>query len=130
MRKQTYLISQIPFSSEEKKMSTLIRQEDSDILLSKGAPEVLLKMFLCTTRKNIVPITPKVEKSILDEIKKLQIKSMRTLDLLIKMSNSKTEVAMTSEGELNLIGNSRSYMKEDNLVFSGFVGIVDPLREG
>lgn len=43
-------------------MSTLIRQEDSDILLSKGAPEVLLKMFLCATRKNIVPITSKIEK--------------------------------------------------------------------
>ncbi|MDX5724870.1 calcium-translocating P-type ATPase, PMCA-type [Clostridioides difficile] len=132
MRKQTYLISQIPFSSEEKKMSTLIRQEDSDILLSKGAPEVLLKKCSYVQQgKNIVPITPKVEKSILDEIKKLQIKSMRTLGFAYKkMSNSKTEVAMTSEGELNLIGNSRSYMKEDNLVFSGFVGIVDPLREG
>ncbi|MCU6410691.1 hypothetical protein KW819_23290, partial [Enterobacter quasiroggenkampii] len=122
--------SQIPFSSEEKKMSTLIRQEDSDILLSKGAPEVLLKKCSYVQQgKNIVPITSKIEKSILDEIKKLQIKSMRTLGFAYKkMSNSKTEVAITSEGELNLIGSSRSYMKEDNLVFSGFVGIIDPLR--
>ncbi len=54
MRKQTYLISQIPFSSEEKKMSTLIRQEDSDILLSKGAPEVLLKNVLMYNKEKIL----------------------------------------------------------------------------
>ncbi len=62
MRKQTYLISQIPFSSEEKKMSTLIRQEDSDILLSKGAPEVLLKNVLMYNKEKYCSNNSKIEK--------------------------------------------------------------------
>ena len=42
-RKNTKLISQIPFSSENKRMSSLIEKDNSNILLIKGAPELLLE---------------------------------------------------------------------------------------
>ncbi len=132
MRKETSLLSQIPFSSEKKKMTSLISDNNKDIVLCKGAPEVILKnCYYIQQGSKVVPKTPELEKKILGEIKKLQLKSMRALGFAYKeINNSYTEVAMTCEAELAIESDLRAYENDTNLVFSGFVGIVDPLREG
>ena len=132
MRKETNLISQIPFSSEKKKMTSLISDNNKEVLLCKGAPEVILKNCNYVQQGNeVVPKTLELEKKILREIEKLQLKSMRTLGFAYKETNSSyREVAMTYEAELALADELRAYENDSRLIFSGFVGIVDPLREG
>src|SRR5699024_8052736 len=128
MRKETNLISQIPFSSEKKKMTSLISDNTKEVLLCKGAPEVILKNCNYVQQGNkVVPKTLELEKKILREIEKLQLKSMRTLGFAYKETNSSyREVAMTYEAELALADELRAYENDSRLIFSGFVGIVDP----
>ncbi len=132
MRRETNLLSQIPFSSEKKKMTSLISDNNKDVVLCKGAPEVILKnCYYVQQGSKVVPKTSELEKKILGEIKKLQLKSMRALGFAYKeIDNSYTELAMTCEAELAIESDLRAYENDTNLVFSGFVGIVDPLREG
>ena len=132
IRKNTNLLSQIPFSSEKKRMYSLITQEEDVVLLSKGAPEVLLnKCEYIQKGKDIVPITPQIRRNILSEIRKLQVKSMRTLGFVYKkMDRSYAEVAIAFEGELALSRDINSYENDEDYIFGGFVGILDPLREG
>ena len=132
IRKETNLISQIPFSSEKKRMSSLIMDENEVIMLSKGAPEVLLKSCAyIQIDDKIVPMTHQVKAKVLNEIKKLQNKSMRTLGFAYKeVDKSYAEVAIAFEGELALTKEIYAFENDEDYVFSGFVGIQDPLREG
>ncbi|MGL5314105.1 MAG: calcium-translocating P-type ATPase, PMCA-type [Peptostreptococcaceae bacterium] len=131
-RKNTNLLSQIPFSSEKKRMSSLIIQDDEVVLLSKGAPEVLLnKCGYIQKGQDIIPLTPQNRRNILNEIRKLQVKSMRTLGFAYKkLDRSYAEVAIAFEGELALSQDINSYENDEDFVFGGFVGILDPLRNG
>lgn len=132
IRKNSNLISQIPFSSEKKRMSSLIMDEQEVVMLSKGAPEVLLKNCTYMQKDNdIVPITPQIRSNILHEIRKLQVKSMRTLGFAYKkMDRSYAEVAVAFEGEMALTKEIYSFENDEDYIFGGFVGILDPLREG
>ena len=132
MRKETNLVSQIPFSSEKKKMTSLISDNNKSIMLSKGAPEVILSnCHYVQQGSKVVPKTLELEQKILREIEKLQAKSMRALGFAYKeIEDYYTEVAMTCEHELAIESDLRAYDNDTRLVFSGFVGIVDPLREG
>ena len=127
IRSNSDVTSQKPFTSDTKRMSSLVANGDSHLLLTKGAPEVLLD--LCTfvqKGENIIPITEEIKTDILKEIEKLQVKSMRTLGFAYKQITSgaeEVEVALTLESETIDIS-----LEENNLVFSGFVGIRDPLR--
>ncbi|MCC3869749.1 calcium-translocating P-type ATPase, PMCA-type [Terrisporobacter mayombei] len=127
IRSNADVTSQKPFTSDTKRMSSLLSNGDSHLLLTKGAPEVLLD--LCTfvqKGENIIPITEEIKTDILKEIEKLQVKSMRTLGFAYKQISSgdeEAEVALTLENETIDIS-----LEENNLVFSGFVGIRDPLR--
>ena len=113
-------------------MTSLISDNNKEVLLCKGAPEVILKNCNYVQQGNkVVPKTLELEKKILREIEKLQLKSMRTLGFAYKETNSSyREVAMTYEAELALADELRAYENDSRLIFSGFVGIVDPLREG
>ena len=72
-----------------------------------------------------------VKKEILCEIEKLQIKAMRTLGFAYKkIDNIMDEVALTAQENLDINNDLEKYDKCNDLIFSGFVGIVDPLREG
>ncbi len=116
-RQSAKIAHQIPFSSKRKRMSTVIEAEVGATVLTKGAPEVILELCRyehvnCTE----VELDAARRKEILDEIEKLQRKSMRVLGFAYR--NISEEVAMASEeGTL-----------ENELVFTGFVGIKDPLR--
>lgn len=131
-RRDTNLLSQVPFSSEKKRMSSLIDIENKGIFLSKGAPEVLIKKCAYLQKgKDIVRMTPQMKKHLLSEIKKLQNKSMRTLGFAYKnIDRASMEVAATFEDIQYLNEYIELYENDSDLIFSGFVGIVDPLREG
>ncbi len=106
-------------------MTSVIGQDNHHVLLSKGAPEVLLELCSHIQRgKDIVPLTENIKHEILEEIKKLQIKSMRTLGFAYKEISQAEEEAVTAESDAMNVS-----AMENNLVFSGFVGIRDPLRK-
>ena len=131
-RRDINLLSQVPFSSEKKRMSSLIDTDNKGIFLSKGAPEVLIKKCDYLQKgKDIVRMTPQMKKHLLSEIKKLQNKSMRTLGFAYKnIDRASMEVAATFEDVQYLNEYIELYENDSDLIFSGFVGIVDPLREG
>lgn len=131
-RRNTKLVSQIPFSSEKKRMSSLIEVNARNVLLSKGAPEILLeRCAYYQDGKEVKPISQNKKKEILHEISKLQVKSMRTLGFAYKVINgAMDEVAMTVDTAFDYGGNMERIESSKDLIFSGFVGIVDPLRKG
>ncbi|MCB2299844.1 calcium-translocating P-type ATPase, PMCA-type [Clostridium tagluense] len=116
-RQSAKIAHQIPFSSKRKRMSTVIEEGEGSTVLTKGAPEIVLE--LCKYEHvncNEIELDEARRKEILGEIEKLQKKSMRVLGFAYR--NIDEEVAMASEqGTL-----------ENDLVFTGFVGIKDPLR--
>ncbi|NMS90042.1 calcium-translocating P-type ATPase, PMCA-type [Clostridioides difficile] len=125
-RKDCSIVAQNPFTSDSKRMTSVMGQDNNHVLLSKGAPEVLLELCSHIQRgKDIIPITENIKHEILEEIKKLQIKSMRTLGFAYKeISQAEEEAAVTAESDAMNVS-----AMESNLVFSGFVGIRDPLRK-
>ena len=116
-RQNAKIAHQIPFSSKSKRMSTVIEEDEGATVLTKGAPEIILELCKyehvnCIEKE----LNASRRREILDEIEILQRKSMRVLGFAY--GNISGEVAMASEqGTL-----------EDDLVFTGFVGIRDPLR--
>lgn len=127
VRKESNIIGQNQFTSNTKRMTTVIEKNNEYVLLSKGAPEVLLELCSYVQKSDgIVPITNEIKNEILAEIEKLQVKSMRTLGFAYKeiyLSCEESEAALTVESEDIDIES-----EEKNLVFGGFVGIRDPLR--
>ncbi|MBC2425645.1 HAD-IC family P-type ATPase, partial [Clostridium beijerinckii] len=101
-----------------KKMITIMNCDGENCaVLTKGAPEVVLENCRYESiNKEQVKITPERRQEILNEIEKLQRQSMRVLGFAYKMINE--EVAISSEAGVI----------EDELIFTGFVGIKDPLR--
>jgi len=116
-REAKKVLHQIPFTSKRKRMSTIIDAEDSCTVFTKGAPEVILE--LCHYEHiddKVLKLTDERRNEIFEAIESLQRKSMRVLGFSYR--NIHEEVAMSGE-EVAI---------ENQLVFSGFVGIKDPLR--
>ncbi len=117
-RKDATVIHQIPFSSKDKKMVTIIAGRDnSQIALTKGAPEIVLG--LCEFENldgQTVKLTEERKNIILSEIEGLQKKSMRLLGFGYNILCENEEVAADST------------LISENLIFTGFVAIKDPLR--
>lgn len=110
--------SSIPFSSKNKKMITIMQcEDDTCAVLTKGAPEVILSSSNYEAINNkVIKLTEERKEEILQEIELLQKKSMRVLGFAYKLVEE--EIAISSDyGAI-----------ENELVFTGFVGIRDPLR--
>ena len=109
-------------------MSTIITENNKYVLLTKGAPEIVLELCKYVQEPDgIKELTKERKEKILSEIAKLQEKSMRALGFAYKeMSlydeSQEAAVALEEEEEISI------EKCEESLVFGGFVGIRDPLR--
>jgi Ca2+-transporting ATPase len=111
-------IGEAPFDSNRKMMSTVHKKENGEIIqYTKGACEILLDR--CTgflsEEKNVVPMTEEIKKEVMQNIKKFADKALRVLGAAYKNYD---EVPNSFDSE----------KLENNLIFIGFVGMIDPCR--
>ena len=112
------IVRQVPFNSQNKYMLTMIHTPNHYILYSKGAPEVILEQ--CgyeLIEGSMKPLTGMRKQEIIREMSQLQKEAMRVLAFGYKESIEPKDY------------RTRADWKRE-LVFQGFVGINDPLREG
>lgn len=109
--------AEIPFTSERKMMSTVHRDrgEGTTWLFSKGAPDVLLGH--CTRLRvgeATVALTGAARQERLDEVEALSGEAFRTLGVAYRV--------------LDEAAGAGSAPEEEDLVWVGVVGIIDPPR--
>ena len=104
---------EIPFSSERKMMSTLIKEGEDYYILAKGAPEVLLSKCTKILEKGKTKTLSKEKRQeILDINRKMNSETLRTLMFAYKPANP-----------------SDVKYKEEDFIYLGLVGMEDPPRE-
>ncbi len=110
--KQYKRISEIPFSSERKLMTTVNMINNKKIVISKGAPEVILNLCQNIYLQNTVFPLTKTHQEIIN----------RAND---KMTNSALRVIAVAYKVVDEISDS----VEKNLTFVGLIGMIDPPRK-
>ena len=113
-------IAQVPFSSERKMMSTVELDHDHDnqiVLITKGAPDVLLAR--CTHARRgteVIRLDQALRTKIMAEVDTLSAAALRTLAVAYRPLLPSEDI------------HSGTALEQD-LVFVGTVGIIDPPRE-
>jgi Ca2+-transporting ATPase len=105
-------VREVPFSSETKMMTTFHQTPTGQVAYIKGAPEVILDecgYFDQSGQRNI--LTNKEQENILETARTMASEGMRILGLAFK------PVIESSDG-----------YTDDEYVFSGLVGMIDPPR--
>ncbi len=112
--------AELPFTSDRKMMSVLARdrtQDNAPVLVCKGAPDVLLAR--CTHLRvgdAIEPLTPERRAQALSHVDELSQAALRTLAVAYR--------PLASHEDLEA-----GHALEEQLIFVGTVGIIDPPRE-
>ncbi len=107
--------NEIPFSSERKMMSVVIKNNKESAVYSKGAPEVLIKKCnKIIENGKIRKLTKKDEERILDKNDEFSSRALRVLGFAYK--NIEDSI------------NEKDIEKE--LIWIGLTGISDPVRKG
>ena len=124
LEKQLPRVGEVPFSSERKLMSTLHRdtdQRDRGIVFTKGAPDVLLarcsRELVGEERR---PLTPERLTEILEINEALAGQALRTLGVAGRW--------MTADALDEHVAHPDGRLEQD-LVFAGLIGIIDPPRQ-
>ncbi|RMG27333.1 MAG: calcium-translocating P-type ATPase, SERCA-type [Methanobacteriota archaeon] len=119
LEKEYRRIDEIPFDSERKRMTVMveaINDPEDKIAYIKGAPEVLLNMAKMVDLGNgPQPLTEEIKEKIQYQIDSLADKALRVLGF----------------GYYALRSTSYNiYDFESRIVISGFMGMIDPPKEG
>jgi Ca2+-transporting ATPase len=114
--REDLLLHGIPFDSERKAMSVVIRgADDSATMYTKGAAEVILSKSKCELRHGrIETLTPERRADILRTGSDMSARALRVLALADRLHPDATHEATR---------------REEDLVFVGLVGMIDPPRE-
>ena len=109
-------VAELPFDSTRKLMSTIHQQAAGNFFVAvKGAPDQLLKRVTHIEENGTVrPITDADKEAILATNKSLAKQALRVLMMAYKYVDAIPEL--------------ESEIVENNLVFSGLVGMIDPER--
>ncbi|MBR5479276.1 MAG: calcium-translocating P-type ATPase, PMCA-type [Clostridia bacterium] len=107
MRSETSIVHVYPFSSEKKKMTTVIKADDFYVAYTKGAPEKIL---------TYCDLSDDDQARYEDAIRRYQSKAHR----VIGFAHKEFTTCPDFDSEREII--------ESHMVFDGFVAITDPLR--
>ena len=123
LRGQFPSIYQIHFSSERKRMTTVVRYGDRPFVLAKGAPEWLLdhSTHYQAADGAVREWTPETREAVRMALRDSAGRAMRTL--AFGHAVLPADLPTDSDGL-----NARRDALESGLVFDGFVAIRDPLR--
>jgi Ca2+-transporting ATPase len=116
LERQLPRVSDAPFDSERKMMSTIHKTESKFIQYTKGAPDELLKR--CThilTPQGEVLLSDELRKDVLDRNKAMAKKALRVLGSAMRH----WDVLPEDTSPENL---------EKDLIFIGLTGMIDPVR--
>jgi Ca2+-transporting ATPase len=115
---------QVHFSSERKRMTTVVRHDGALVVLVKGATEALLEQteHYLAADGSARPWTPEARAAVAAQVSDAAAGAMRTLAF-----GHVVLPAGTPDGEEAL--HALRERLEHGLVFDGFVAIRDPLRE-
>jgi len=110
---RTPLLSEMPFDSVRKCMSTLHKEGDQAVRYAKGAPERILALAdrYEDSKGNIRVLDDHERQRIMGEVHAMAEKALRVLALGWKKTDAEDDT-------------------ETHLVFAGLVGLQDPPREG
>jgi P-type Ca2+ transporter type 2C len=124
LRLQFSPLYQIHFSSERKRMTTVIHYDNRMVTLAKGAPEWILanSTHYQGADGTAQPWTPEARQAVEHWIRDSASQAMRTLAFAYAVLPESTP---TDEDSLHGLRETI----ESNLVFVGFVAIRDPLRD-
>lgn len=119
-RASAEVLKEFSFTSERKRMTKIVRREGLLQAITKGAVEVLLSLSTHTIiNGDIQPINEETSKNILESTQKFAEKGLRTLGFAYITLDENEDVSQKKAEDM-----------EKNLIFLGFVGILDPPREG
>lgn len=105
-------IDEIPLDSNRKMMTTIhILNEESNIVLTKGAPEIILGKC-----KHV------------DNDGSIEILDAETKEMIIKKIDEMSDKALRVIGFAYKTGDEHD--PEENLIFTGLMGLMDPPKEG
>ena len=112
---------EVPFSSERKMMSVLVRDPDGRrALMAKGAPDVLLERCTHVRRGGeTVELTPADRERVLAGVRSFTERALRTLAVAYRPLGADEGLTEDDDGT----------RLERDLVLAGVVGIIDPPRE-
>src|SRR5262249_25923520 len=124
LRLQFVPIYQIHFSSERKRMTSVIKYGDKLVALVKGSPEWVLEQSTAyqTADGSARPWTPHLRADVLDRLAEASAQAIRTL--AFGYAPLPPDCLPDAEGL-----HSQGEALERELVYVGFVAIRDPLRE-
>ena len=107
------IVHEIPFSSDRKAMSVVVRGDDGALVMyTKGAPEVVLRACSSARRgEEVLPIAEEARKEILASAHEMAERALRVLGLAYREVGDDQEPA------------------EKDLVFAGLAGMIDPPRD-
>lgn len=121
LRQRYARIAEVPFSSERKMMSAVVtdaQNEERIAVASKGAPDILLSR--CAHERvgdEILPLTPERRAEIQKAVDEQARLALRTLGVAYRyLDRNKVTGSVTEE-------------QEEELVWLGAVGMIDPPRE-
>lgn len=117
-QKQKYVrIGEIPFDSGRKMMTTVHRHENGEtVQFTKGAPDIILgRCSGIYDNGEILPITDEILGIITNENKRMADSALRVLCVAMKLLDVQPQ-------------EYESDAMENDLVFVGLVGMIDPVR--
>ncbi len=121
-------ITEVPFTSERKRMSTLQRDHERDqvVLVTKGAPDVVLDRCTSVRRgHDAVELTRALRDQLLTDVEEMGGRALRTMGVAFR-EVADSEAPGASD---DLVDAELAEPLEEGLTYLGTVGMIDPARE-